>query len=258
MNRNLKILFLSALLLLYAAPSAKADHGSIWGADLPHVLRFAHFGNGVSIVSEIILVNSRSTEAEVMVRFSNHHGEVLSADSLLDIDDGMESTDEGYLTLAIAGNSVSILRTNGAGELVRGSVAVKSQADLKGYIRFTTSLGAASVEDGQPATRILIPVQRSASVQTALALQNVTDEDCGVSCRLFYNGVQVATEDFRLPANAQIARHLTELFPDYDTMDQAGLLDCSTTRRVVGLALDVGANGLSSLPVIAFPSSFPF
>ena len=255
MNRNLKIVFLSALLLLYAAPSAKADHGSIWEpichtfCALPTLetecrLSLKSYSSTVAPLRLRSWLDSAITTAKccqqttswTLMRAWSRQTKVISRSPLRGIQ---------YLSFA------PMERAN----LLGVSVAVKSQANLKGYIRFTTSLGAAGVEAGSPATKLLTPVRRSAVVQTALALQNVTDEDGGVSCWLSKGGERVATADFRLAANAQSSQYLAEMFPDYDTMDLVGLLECSTTRRVIGLALDVGADGLSSLSVIAIPTS---
>ncbi len=250
MTRNLKLLVLSAALLALAVINATADHGSIWEGGT-HTLYFPHFGNGDDIVSEIILVNYGGPgDAKPMIRLSNDEGEVLSVDGIIDMSEEMEMTEDGDLTLNIPPSSVFILRTNGKGAVVKGSIVVKSHALLRGYVRYTTSIGNASVGTSFTGTALVVPFQKNASVNTALALHNVTSKNGSAKCWLSQDGERMGEVEFTLPANGQYSRYVYEMFPENDA-DSVGIIECSTTRRVAGLALDTGANGgLSSLPVV--------
>ena len=139
------------LLLFGVGTPLRAEHGSIFGAELDHFLYFPHFGNGESIRSELVLVNLGST-APAIVSFQGKDGELIQADSLVEMTQGLIFLEDGAIDTGDIPHLGEItISTNGAGEAVSGSVIVSSGSLVAGFLRFTLEQGAAGVALRQPA-----------------------------------------------------------------------------------------------------------
>ena len=72
------------ILAVLAGRPLFAEHGTVYGADLDHVLDFPHFGNGDFVRSELVLVNLGS-EAHPAIYFYDSAGEMILAESVVEM-----------------------------------------------------------------------------------------------------------------------------------------------------------------------------
>ena len=254
----------AALLLLSMGTPLRAEHGSIYGADLDHFLYFPHFGNGESIRSELVLVNLGST-AGAIVSFQGQDGEMIQADSLVEMTPGLMFLEDGAIDTGDIPNLEEItISTNGSGEVVKGSVIVSSGSLVAGFLRFTLEeQGVAGVASATRTHNFIVPVRRQAGgVNTGLAVHNLGNA-IEVNCTLMKDGEELETAAIELEANHQDARFLDQLFPETDTSDFLGSVFCKAPSRITGVALELdyisGATGVfTTLPVINRPSGADF
>ena len=97
-------------------------------------LDFAHFANGGGITSDVVLVNVGTTPVQPVLYFSDRQGEPLAADSVVDLTDDLEVTEDGGLTIKTAMEPLGELTvaTHGRGPLVSGAVKVVSEGPIGG------------------------------------------------------------------------------------------------------------------------------
>ena len=128
-------------------------------------LDFAHFANGTSFSSDVVLVNLAGTPIRPLVYFYDKEGELIDPGSMVDVMGNLEATDFGALTLQSELPSLGeiTISTNGRGELVTGSVKVVTEgpdSPIGGVLRFdATGIGVAGAG---PAKRSGTPSSRSA------------------------------------------------------------------------------------------------
>ena len=93
-------------------------------------LNFAHFANGVdgplTNISDIVLVNVDTSTVNSAIYFYSQAGEIIPADTVVDMTGDMESTGDGGVTVAIEGEGEITVSTSGEGDFVTGSVKVFS------------------------------------------------------------------------------------------------------------------------------------
>ncbi len=274
----------AALLLLSMGTPLRAEHGSLFGAELDHFLYFPHFGNGETIKSELVLLITGG-EAHPLIHFTDHQGNPVSADSLVEITDTLMLDGDGGLTTVDpvpAGGEITI-STNGAGEVVTGSVKVLSATSIEGFLRFTLPSGVAGVASARPNHNFIVPVQlQEGGINTGLAIHNLSDSLTRVNCTLRKDGQELESADIdedlgledadmALAANSQVAQFIDELFPKYfattpastDTTPFTGSVRCGASSRVTAVALELdylsGAVGVfTTLPVISWSSGAGF
>ncbi len=231
----------------------------------PSTIIFAQFGNGVmasrTLISDIVLLNSATTGAPVTgsVSFYNEAGEPVPVDGLFDND----SNGSAAAAISPAGHSINFeldplgdvtLRTNGMGDLVAGSAQVESSADLGGYIRFAiTGIGVAGVGESPITNGAIVPVRRSGTLSTGLAIRNAEAVPITVNLSLRENGVEVAdgNVDIMIDANSRPSMFLEQYFPDADTAEFEGTVVITADGGFAAIALEFdAANGINTtLPV---------
>ena len=237
-----------------------------------HTLDFAHFANGSSITSDLVLVNvsirpSRPAgpfttpipPTRPSLYFYDRAGERLAAQSVVEIAEDLEITEDGSLSVQTEMQPLQALTisTHGQGEVVAGSVRVVAEGPLGGVLRFDLpGVGVAGVGTGQPLTDALFPARRQAGgISTAAAIRNLEAEELVVSCRLMQEGEVLEEVDIELEVNGQDGRFIEEVFTRTDTSDFVGLVRCTAEGEFIGVAveLDAGNRIFTTLPVVPVP-----
>ena len=237
-----------------------------------HTLDFAHFANGASITSDLVLVNvsirpSRPAgpfttpipSTRPSFYFYDRAGERLAAQSVVEIAEDLEITEDGGLTVQseLKPLQAVTISTHGRGEVVAGSVRVVAEGPIGGVLRFDLpGVGVAGVGTGQPLTDALFPARRrEGSISTAAAIRNLEAEELVVSCRLMQEGEVLEEVDIELQANGQDGRFIEEVFTRTDTSDFVGLVRCTAEGEFTGVAVELdAANGIfTTLPVVPVP-----
>ncbi len=222
-------------------------------------LDFAHFANGEGITSEVVLVNVGTQPIQPILYFSDQQGELLDADSVVDVTDDLEVTEDGALTVQTAMEPLGELTiaTHGRGELVSGSVQVVADGAIGGVLRYSApGVGVTGVGTGTPVRDALFPARRKqGGIRTAAAMHNVGEEEIEVSCRLMSGGAVLEEAKIPLEPNGQTSWFIEDEFTATDTTDFVGTVRCTAPRegKFTGLAVEVdGANRIfTTLPVVA-------
>ena len=177
-------------------------------SDLGNTLRFPHFANSASIVSELVLVNLGSPTAPV-IYFFNQKGEMIDVETLVEVTESLVVMEGGGLTTVedLPTLGVITIPTNGSGKVVKGSVKVASERVVKGFLRFTLPQGVAGVASAQPTHKFIVPVSRQrGGINTGLSIHNPGMKAVRVECTLMKGGEEVATVDIELMANYQVSK----------------------------------------------------
>ena len=226
----------------------------------PPVLDFAHFANGGSFRSDVVLVNLAATPIQPLVYFYGQDGELIDPDSMVDITGNLSATGFGALTLQSELPSLGeiTISTNGMGDLVTGSVRAiaKDLSPIGGVLRFDApGIGVAGVGAGQPVRDAIIPVRRQmGGINTGAALRNLSESELTLTCRLMMDGETIETQPVTLPANGQTAMFISELF-EHDTSEFTGSMRCTAPPGAqeftsVAVELDAMNRIFTTMPVI--------
>ena len=237
-----------------------------------YALDFAHFANGASITSDLVLVNvsirpSRPAgpfttpipPTRPSFYFYDREGERLAAQSVVEVTGDLELAEDGGLTVQTEMQPLQAvtISTHGQGEVVAGSVRVVAEGPIGGVLRFDLpGVGVAGVGTGQPLTDALFPARRQeGAISTAAAIRNLEAEELVVSCRLMQEGIVLEEEEITLKVNGQDGRFIEEVFTRTDTSDFVGLVRCTAEGEFTGVAveLDAGAGIFTTLPVVPVP-----
>ncbi len=227
------------------------------------VLEFAHFGNGYSgndvlITSDLVLVNVGEDEIRPVVYFFDRAGELLEAESVVEVGNALDVEADGGLSPRNEMPSLGELTisTHGRGEVVTGSVRVVSDGPLGGVVRFDIpGIGVAGVGASEPAGDALFPARRQAGkIRTAAAIHNLGMKAVNVQCRLMKDGIVLEEREIELAANGQNARFIEELFTATDTTDFVGSVRCTVPsgETFTGVAVELDSNNriFTTLPVV--------
>ena len=224
-------------------------------------LDFAHFGNGESFSSDVVLVNLASTPIRPLVYFYDNDGGLIDPGSLVDVMGNLYATDFGALTLLSELPSLGevTISTNGMGDLMTGSVKVVTEgidSPIGGVLRFDApGIGVAGVGASQAVRDAIIPVRRQmGGINTGAALRNLSESELMLTCRLMMGGEMVEMQTVTLPANGQTAMFISELF-EHDTSDFTGSMRCTAPageQEFTGVAVELDANNgiFTTLPVV--------
>ena len=210
-----------------------------------HTLDFAHFANGSSITSDLVLVNVAPYPIRPVIYFFDQEGHRIAADSVVDVTGDMEIHENGGLTVRTDLESLGELTisTHGRGELVTGSARIVSDGRIGGVLRFNSpAIGVIGVGSGSPLQDTIFPVRRQAGgINTGAAIRNLAGNPIRVSCGLMQNGVVQEEAEIPLGANGQTAQFIDEMFPRADTSDFVGSVRCSAPPEAsfVGVALEM-------------------
>ena len=225
------------------------------------VLDFAHFANGASITSDLVLVNVGTTPIRPVIYFYDKAGDPIAAESVVEVTGDLAVTEDGALTVQTELEPLGELTTSthGRGVVVSGSVKVVSDGPIGGVLRFDLpGIGVAGVGTSQPTGDALFPARRqTGGISTAAALHNLGEEAMGVMCRLMSGGVVLEEVEIPLAANGQEAQFIEEMFTATDTSDFVGSVRCTAPDEGqftgVAVELDAGNRIFTTLPVVAVP-----
>ena len=221
-------------------------------------LHFAHFANGSSIASDLVLVNVAAGPVRPAIYFYDQKGGLIAPAAVVDVRGDLEVSEDGALTFGrkLKPLGERTLTTTGEGELKVGSVRVVSDGPIGGVLRFDhPELGVAGVGASQPLTAAVFPARRQADgINTGVAIRNLETETLTVTCKLTRNGHQRAETRIELEADAQTARFIDEMFKEADTSDFLGSVRCAAPEGLmftgVALEMDVGRRVFTTLPVV--------
>ena len=225
-------------------------------------LDFAHFANGTSITSDLVLVNVAPQPVRPAIYFYDTEGAPIAAESVLEVTSDLEIQEDGGLTVRMEMEPLGVLTisTHGRGELVSGSMKVVSDGPLGGVVRYgVPNIGVAGVGASLPVRDVLFPARRQeGGIRTAAALHNLEEEAMGVSCRLMSGGVALEEVEIPLEANGQSSWFINEVFTGADTSDFAGSVRCTAPGEgmftgVALVELDAANRIFTTLPVVPVP-----
>ena len=221
-------------------------------------LDFAHFAEGATITSEMVLVNAASHPSRPAIYFYDTEGDAIPAESVVDVTGDLEVTEDGALTVRTEMEPLEALTisTHGRGEPVSGSVTVLSDGPIGGVVRYSVpEIGVAGVGPSPPVNDALFPVRRQAGgIRTAAALHNLEAEAMGVRCRLMSGGVALEEVEIHLEANGQASWFIEDAFTATDTSDFGGSVRCTAPGNgrftAVALEMDAANRIFTTLPVV--------
>ena len=219
-------------------------------------LDFAHFANGTSITSDLVLVNVAPHPIRPVLYFYDQEGHPMAPESVVDLTEDLEVTEDGGLSIRTEMEPLGELTvsTHGRGELVSGSVAVAANGPIGGVLRFDLpDIGVAGVGASPPVRDAIFPARRQAGgIRTAAALHNLGEEAITVSCRLMSGGMVLEAVEIDLEANGQEARYIEEVFTATDTSDFVGSVRCTAPGLFTGIVVELDDSNriFTTLPVV--------
>ncbi len=220
-------------------------------------LDFAHFGNGPSIRSDLVLVNRTTSALRPSVLFFDQKRNPVPPDSLVDVAEGLEFQDGALrVRTELAPLGETKITTNGRGDLVTGSVRIVSDGPVGGVLRFNVSnVGVSGVGISRPVNDALFPVRRQeGGVRTAAAIHNLSTKKIELTCQLMKEGIILEEVGVSVEANGQVAQFIDEMFIETDTSDFAGSVRCAAPWRELftGMAVEMDANSriFTTLPIV--------
>ena len=224
----------------------------------PPRLDFAHFANGASITSDMVLVNVGTTPIRPTIYFYDPDGNLIDAASVVHVMGDLEVVVDGALTVSKAIEPLGELTisTTGEGVVVSGSVIVVADGPIGGVLRFNaTGIGVAGVGSSQPVQDAIFPARRKAGgINTGAAIRNLGDDPIVVSCQLMQEGTALEEKDIPLDGNGQTAKFIQELFTKTDTSDFVGSVRCTAPNGKmftgVALEMDPGNRIFTTLPLV--------
>ena len=233
------------------APAGKAE------PELNQKLYFAQFGNGgapgAEVFSQILLLNLTDREANVKVLLKNDDGEPLS----VTLNDEVV---EGEKELVIPAGGLSVLRSDGKGDLISGSVLVCSDQGLAGNVLFGGSVGAAGVGSSALVLQgFTAPVQSNSEerLSTGIAITNGETDELVVQLALAgVDAMSVATAELTLAGMGHRALFLEQIEwkveegMELDPSNFVGLLTARAPGRLAGTVISTSPGFFSTLPAM--------
>ena len=225
-------------------------------------INFAHFANGQSVISDIVLVNVETSTVTPAIYFYNQQGEMIDADSVVDAMGDLEVAGDGGLTvpMGIPGRGEITISTNGEGPLVIGSVRVFASGRMGGVLRFDIpAIGVAGVGASEPVSDAIFPARRMVGgINTGAAIRNLSAEAMTVTCQLMRDGKVMDTKMVELAVDGHSSEFINEMFPGSNTTDFVGSVRCTAPDggMFAGVALELDTiNGIfTTLPVVPLDS----
>ena len=210
-------------------------------------LDFAHFANGTSITSDLVLVNVAPRPLRPAIYCYDQQGHLIDPDSVVDVTGDLEVTEDGALSALTEMEPLGELTisTHGQGELVSGSVKVVSDGPLGGGVRYNLpAIGEAVVGASPPVGDALFPVRRQeGGINTGVAIHNLGEEAMEARCELMREGVLRDFVSISLEANGQTSWMIDQAFPAADTSDFTGSVRCAAPGRgrFTAIAVEIDA-----------------
>ena len=223
-------------------------------------INFAHFANGQSVTSDIVLVNVETSTVTPAIYFYNQKGNMIDADSVVDVMGDLAVAGDGALTvpMGIPGRGEITISTNGEGPLVIGSVRVFASGGMGGVLRFDIPMvGVAGVGASEPMNDAIFPARRMAGgINTGAAIRNLSADPMTVTCHLMQAGDVMDTAMVSLAGDGHSSEFINEVFPGSNTTDFVGSVRCTAPDggMFAGVALELDArNGIfTTLPVVPY------
>jgi len=152
------------------------------GTTAPFQLQFAQFADGADLLfSEVLLFNpDESFSARATLRLRNDSGQPIRVDLNGTVVDGS-------LEVVLPPLGMEILKTDGKGDLVSGSVVVESDLPVSGVIVFGGVVGLAGVGASQQLVDgFVAPIETDAAAKTdtGLAFINLEDRETSLDVTL--------------------------------------------------------------------------
>ena len=229
-------------------------------------LNFAHFANGeqggVTITSDIVLVNVETSEIYPAVFFYNQMGEQIDAGMVVDLVGNLMITEDGGVgpAMGLKGLGEITISTHGRGALVIGSAKVFSDGRIGGVLRFALPpVGVAGVGASEPVSDAIFPARwMKDGINTGAAIRNLSPERTLVTCDLMQGGQVVESQSIPLGGDGHSSQFITEMFTDTfkDTeMTQfVGSVRCRMPEgsMFTGVALEMDFNNgiFTTLPIV--------
>ena len=225
--------------LSFPAGTAVDGAGNLFIADVDNerirvltpALDFAHFANGASVTSDLVLVNVEAVTIHPTLYFHDGAGAALDAESVVDVSGDLETTEDKGLTVTTGIEPLGerTISTRGEGDLVTGSVTVLSSGRGGGVLRFDLpEIGVAGVGSSPPVSDAIFPVRRQAGgINTGAAIRNLGLNAMTATCHLMQDGEVLETTPIPLEASGQVARFIDEWFPETETSDFVGSVRCT-------------------------------
>ena len=222
-------------------------------------LDFAHFANGTSITSDLVLVNVAPQPVRPAIYFYDTEGAPIAAESVLEVTADLEIQEDGGLTAQTEMDPLGVLTisTHGRGELVSGSVKVVSEGlPIGGGLRYNLpAIGEAVVGAGPPVGDALFPVRRQeGGITTGVAIHNLGEEAMEARCELMREGVLRDFVSISLEANGQTSWMIDQAFPAADTSDFTGSVRCAAPGRgrftAIAVEMDAAERIFNTLSVV--------
>ena len=255
-------------------PVSPVDRG---GGGRATVLDFAHFANGDGTTSDLVFVNMKTQPSgpaptpfhvaippiRPVLYFYDREGNPIAAESLVDVTDDLEITEDGALTVQTEMEPLGVLTisTHGRGPLVSGSVKVLSEGPIGGMLRYyLPHIGEAVVGISPPVSDALFPVRRQeGGITTGVAIHNLESSPGLLRCDLRREGVLRDVASIPLEANGQTSWLIDQAFPGTDTSDFVGSVRCDAAGEgrfsAVALEMDPGTRLFITLPVFPVPET---
>ena len=220
-------------------------------------LDFAHFANGTSITSDLVLVNVAPQPVRPAIYFYDQQGYLIAPESVVEVMDDLEVAEDGSLSVLTEMEPLGQLTisTHGQGELVSGSVKVLSDGPIGGGLRYNLpAIGETVVGAGPPVGDALFPVRRQEGrINTGVAIHNLGEEAMEARCELMREGVLRDFVSISLEANGQTSWLIDQAFPAADTSDFTGSVRCDAVGQglfsAVALEMDPGTRIFTTLPL---------
>ena len=179
-------------------------------------LVFAHFGEGLGLLfSQLQVLNMQENDTEFQASFRDDEGQSLTTDLNGEIVEGSTGR------LPLPGRGLSILRTDGLGDLITGSVyvfATPSPQRLAGVLLFGGVVGVAGVgESIELANGFLAPIQshQGSSIRTGIAVASRLGTTTNIQLLLFDSeGTLLARSEIEVPRLGHRALFADELVLD--------------------------------------------
>ena len=181
------------------------------------------------------------------IYFYDTEGQPMAAESVVDITEDLEVTENGALTVRTYMEPLGVvtISTHGRGDLVSGSVKGLSARPIGGVLRFDLpGIGVAGVGVSSPVSDALFPVRRQeGGINTGVAVHNLGEEAMGVTCELMQGGTVLDDVSIPLEANGQSSWFIDEVFTAADTSDFVGSVRCTAPGEgmFAGVAVELDA-----------------
>ena len=172
-------------------------------------LDFPQFANGGGHTSDLVFVNAGTHPIRPALYFYDKEGHLIEVESVVDLTEDLELTEDGGLTVRTAIEPLGELTiaTHGQEELVTGSVKVIAFGPIGGVLRFDLpETSMAGVGASLPVRDALFPVRRQeGGINTGVAIHNLGEEAMRVTCRLMSGGVVLGEVEIPLGACRELA-----------------------------------------------------